>query len=270
MSTRLFSFSIQACSLRLENALLNWSEVVSILVRNLMQYFILNIIKLGIKSFPKSIFPWSRVPFVISSHIPSGRRLYDDPRGQLGAGEHPSHTTSLRVQRPVGPRRKPGPRYWWWLPFRARACMVSPLLIAYLSLSRTSKTQKHITSNPRVSSYLKYPLLSVSSSTNFFLNAHLSQSSSEMLTLCCWQCVRAERLWARILSRLSPKYGLNIKCFPIGWSEHLAPSWESSLGKLWILTRLVRRSDSLWALRFYSQAQLSAHSSLPQCRYLLL
>lgn len=208
MSTRLFSFSIQACSLRLENALLNWSEVVSILVRNLMQYFILNIIKLGIKSFPKSIFPWSRVPFVISSHIPSGRRLYDDPRGQLGAGEHPSHTTSHRVQRPVGPRRKPGPRYWWWLPFRARACMVSPLLSAYLSLSRTSKTQKHITSNPRVSSYLKYPLLSVSPSTIFFWMltwANLLQK--------CWlfaaDNVREQKdcEQGRIWSRLSPKYG---------------------------------------------------------------
>lgn len=83
LSTRLFSFSIQACFL-LENALLNWSEVVSILMRNLMQYFILNIIKLGIKSFPKSIFPWSQVPFVICSHIPAGRPLYSDSHGQLG------------------------------------------------------------------------------------------------------------------------------------------------------------------------------------------
>lgn len=83
LSTSLFSVSIQACSLLLENALLNRSEVVSILMRNLMQYFILNIIKLGIKSFPKSIFPWSQVPFVICSHIPSGRLLYDDSHGQL-------------------------------------------------------------------------------------------------------------------------------------------------------------------------------------------
>lgn len=74
-----------------------------------MQYFILNIIKLGIKSFPKSIFPWSQVPFVICSHIPSGRRLYDDSHGQLWAGEHPSHMTSHRVQRPMGTKRKPGP-----------------------------------------------------------------------------------------------------------------------------------------------------------------
>lgn len=102
-----------------KNALLNWSEVVSILLRNLMQYFILNIIKPGIKSFPKSIFPWSRVQFVICSHIPPGRRLYDDSHGQLWAGEHPSHMTSHRVQRPVGTRREPGLRYWWWLPSRA-------------------------------------------------------------------------------------------------------------------------------------------------------
>lgn len=188
MSTRLFSFSIQACSLRLENALLNWSEVVSILVRNLMQYFILNIIKLGIKSFPKSIFPWSRVPFVISSHIPSGRRLYDDPHGQLGAGEHPSHMTSHRVQRPVGTRRKPGPCYWWWLPFRARVCMVSPLLIAYLSLSRTIKTPTH-NLNPKGKFLFKIPTPPCEFKYYFFSECSLKpiffrNADSLLLTMC--------------------------------------------------------------------------------------
>lgn len=119
LSTRLFSFSIQACSLLLENALLNWSEVVSILMRNLMQYFILNVIKLGIKSFPKSIFPWSQVPFVICSHIPSGRLLYDDSHGQQWDWRASfTHDFPLNPEADGHKWKTNSPHYWWHLPLR--------------------------------------------------------------------------------------------------------------------------------------------------------
>lgn len=200
LSTRLFSFSIQACSLLLEkNAPLNGSEVVSILLRNLMQYFILNIIKPGIKSFPKSIFPWSQVQFVICSHIPSGRRLYDDSHGQLWDGEHPSRMTSHRVQRPMGTRREPGPCYWWCSHLEHMCYSVSPYCLPeFITHYQNPETHKLKPEKTFIFKTLVPPW----ESTHYFLSAYWSlyfyrNTGCSLPSMC-----ESRRLWPRILSRI--------------------------------------------------------------------
>lgn len=102
-------------------------------MRNLMQYFILNIIKLGIKSFPKSIFPWSQVPFVICSHIPAGRLLYDDSHGQRGGWRAPfTHDFPLSPVAEGHKRKTKAPCHWWHLPIRAHMCCLYFLLFTWV------------------------------------------------------------------------------------------------------------------------------------------
>lgn len=102
-------------------------------MRNLTQYFILNIIKLGIKSFPTSTFPCSQVPFVICSHVPSGRLLYNNSHGRLrGWRASFTHDFPLRPEADGHKQKINSPCYWWCLPFRAHMCCLLSLLFTWV------------------------------------------------------------------------------------------------------------------------------------------